>query len=131
MEQVEIDYEPRCDSGEVPKRLREWYSWLDDATTRGSKPIQYLHHTPQILRAQGFADIHETVIRLPFNTWPAEPHQKDIGRWYNVALCEGLEALSLGPFTRVFRWSAEDVKRLGEELKPIICDKRARLYHNL
>jgi hypothetical protein len=131
LEQVEIDYEPRCDNGEVPERLKQWFGWLHEATANGSKPIRYLHQTPAIMRAQGFVDIRETVVQLPFNTWPQDQHSKEVGRWYNVGLCEGLEALSLGPFTRVFRWPENDVKRLAAEMRPYICDRKTHLYHNL
>ena len=131
LEQVEIDLEPRCDDGEVPDIMKKWYGWLNDATTRGSKSIQYVHQTTQLLQAQGFVDIKETVIRLPFNTWPQDRHEKSVGRWYNLGLCEGLEAISLGPFTRVFQWPAADVRRLCEEMKQSICNRNFHVYNNL
>lgn len=131
LEQVEIDYEPRCDGGEIPHLLSEWSKWMHDATALGSKPIKYLEQTPEILKQMGFVDVRDTVIRLPLNTWPTNPHERDIGRWYNLVLCEGLEALSLGPFTRCYRWPAADVRRLVSELKPIISNRQNRIYHNL
>lgn len=84
-----------------------------------------------MLEAQGFVDVQDTVIRLPINTWPADLHQKDIGRWYNLGLCEGLEAMSLGPLTRVYRWPADDVRRLVGEVKTAICNKSFHVYNNL
>ena len=111
--------------------MRNWYGWLADATTRGSKSIQYIHQTPELLRQQGFVDVQEQVIRLHFNTRPADRQQKDIGRWYNLGLCEGLEAMSLGPFTRVFEWPAGDVRRLVDEVKAAICNRKFHVYNNL
>lgn len=131
LEQVEIDLRPRCDQGEVPARLMQWYEWLEDATSRGGKPIQYQQNTIELLRQQGFADIRETKIRLPFNTWPQSAHEKDIGRWYSLCLCEGLEAMSLGPFTRVYHWPADDVRRLCKEVRQLIINKRFPVYNNL
>jgi hypothetical protein len=131
LEQVEIDLEPRCDDGPVPTRLKEWYEWLADSTYRGGKPLQYPSTAPDILRQQGFVDIKETVIRLPVNPWPADLHGRAMGRWYNLGLCEGLEAISLGPLTRVYGWPAEDVRRLVGEVKGLICDKRNHVYNNL
>jgi len=132
MEQVEIDLQPRCDDGTLPYNpIGQWYDWLSDATQRASRPIAYEHNTRQLLQAQGFVDIEETVIRLPLNSWPGDPHSKEIGRWYNLGMVEGLEALSLGPFTRVYRWPADDVRRLVQEVKSPMCSKKIHAYNNL
>ncbi|MCJ1380625.1 Secondary metabolism regulator lae1 [Xylographa soralifera] len=132
LEQVEIDLKPRCDDGTLPERpIMQWYNYLEDATLRGSKPIAYLPATRQTLQIQGFVDIEETIIRLPVNSWPTDPHERDIGRWYNLGLCEGLEAISLGPFTRVYQWPAEDVRKLVGEVKTAICNKKYHVYNNL
>ena len=131
LEHVEIDLRPRCDNGDVPARLLQWYEWLEDATARGGKPIQYERAAVDLLKQQGFVDIRDRVIRLPFNAWPESLHERDIGRWYSLGLCEGLEALSLGPFTRVYRWSLSDIERLCEEVKGLICNRKYRVYNDL
>lgn len=131
LEQVEIDLEPRSDDGSIPEILSRWYNYLQDATTRGSKSIQYIHETQDMLRSRGFVDIEETIIRLPFNTWPTDPHGKDVGRWYSVGFTEGLEAMSLGPFTRVFEWPPGDVRRLCEDVKSAVLNKKFHVYNNL
>ena len=134
LEQVEIDLRPRCDDSTHPGKqspLFRWYDYIEDATTRGSKSIAYLPNTVDMLRNQGFVDIQETVIRLPLNSWPQDPHQKAIGRWYNLGMCEGLEAMSLGPLTRVFQWSPQDVRRLVGEVKTAVCNRNYHVYNNL
>ncbi|KAI9689841.1 MAG: Secondary metabolism regulator lae1 [Bathelium mastoideum] len=132
LEQVEIDLEPRCDDGTlIDGPLKHWYDYLKDATARASRPIAYQHNTRQMLQAAGFIDINETVIRAPYNSWPADPHQKDIGRWYNLGLTEGLEALSLAPFTRVFRWPVNAVQRIVEDARRQIVSKKQHGYNNM
>ncbi|KZF21952.1 methyltransferase LaeA [Xylona heveae TC161] len=132
MEQVEIDMLPRCDDGTMPYHpLVQWYDWLDDATQRASRPVAYQRNTRQMLEMQGFVDIQENVIRIPLNSWPASLHEKDIGRWYNLGLTEGLEALSLGPLTRVYGWPAEDVRRLIVDVKAHMCNKKIHAYNNM
>ena len=84
-----------------------------------------------MLQAAGFIDINETVIRAPYNSWPADPHQKEIGRWYNLGLTEGLEALSLAPFTRVFQWPVHSVQRICEDAKKQIVNKKQHGYNNM
>jgi hypothetical protein len=128
---VEIDYRPRCDDGPVPAVVQNWYHHLEDATTRGSKPIALMSHTRQLLHAQGFVDINELVVPLPLNSWPADPHGTEVGRWHNVGMVDGLEALSLGPFTRCFLWPASDVRRFCKEVATAISNKQNHLYQNL
>jgi hypothetical protein len=84
-----------------------------------------------MLERQGFVEIQEQVIKVPLNPWPADPHLKDIGRWYNLGLTQGLEALSLGPFTRVNLWTKADVDRLIAEVKKDVCSKRFHVYCNM
>ncbi|KAK7186984.1 regulator of secondary metabolism (methyltransferase domain-containing protein) [Paraphaeosphaeria sporulosa] len=134
IEHVEIDLEPRCDDGTLSpdSHLTQWYNYLADATARVDRPIAYDHRTRQLLQAAGFIDIQETIIRAPYNSWPADPHQRDIGRWYNLGLTEGLEALSAAPFTRVNRWNMnEHVKPLVEAVRREVCNRKIHAYNNI
>ena len=131
IEQVEIDLKPRCDDGPVPEILGSWYHWMQDSTNRAGRPIEYYPNTADILRSQGFVDVRDEIIRMPFNTWPRDTHSQDVGRWYNCGFREGLEALSLGPLTRVYKWPVEDVKRLVEDVKKAVSQKQYHVYNNL
>lgn len=133
MEHVEIDFIPRCDDGTLPPNssLNQWARYIMDATDRAYKPLAYNHNTRQFLERQGFVDIEEEVIRIPLNPWPADPHQKDIGRWYNLGVCQGLEAFTLAPLTRVAGWKKVDVERLLTEVKREICSKKYHAYNNV
>ena len=132
LEQVEIDMKPYCDDGTLePHPLVDWYNYLTDATYRTSREIKYQENTVQMLRDRGFVDITDTVVILPLNAWPADTHLKTVGRWYNLGLCEGLEALSLAPFSRVYNWPVQDIRRLVAEVKAAVCNKRMHVYHKM
>jgi hypothetical protein len=134
IEQVEIDLQPRCDDGTLlsDSPLIMWYNYLADATQRANRPIAFQHTTKEMLQAQGFIDIREQIIRAPLNAWPSDPHQKQIGRWYNIGLTEGLEAMSLAPFTRVNRWNArEHVQPLIKEVKREVARQKVHAYNNM
>jgi 2-polyprenyl-3-methyl-5-hydroxy-6-metoxy-1,4-benzoquinol methylase len=134
IEHIEIDMEPRCDDHTLPpdSMLTKWYGWLADATHRVSRPIAYEHRTRQLLQQAGFIDIQETVIRVPYNTWPNDPHQKDIGRWYNLGLTEGLEALTFAPLTRVYQWDLNaHVRPVLEGVRREICNRKIHAYNNI
>jgi hypothetical protein len=134
-EQVEIDYEPRCDDGTMPPNsaLKHWYECLRGATELASRPIAYDHNTKQMLEHAGFTNIQRTVIRVPLNSWCLSPFEKDVGRWWNLAMTDGLglEALSLGPFTRIYKWQADDVARLVKDAKKEMCTRKYHIYNHL
>ncbi|KAF2277869.1 LaeA-like protein [Westerdykella ornata] len=134
IEQVEIDLKPRCTDGTLPpdSPVVKWYEYLVDATQRSERPIAYNQNTRELLETAGFIDIHEEVIRAPFNSWPNDPHQKEIGRWYNLGLTEGLEALSFGPLGRVFRWDVDQhIKPFLETVRQQICNRKIHAYNNI
>ncbi|KAI9806533.1 MAG: Secondary metabolism regulator lae1 [Piccolia ochrophora] len=132
-EHVELDMEPRCDDGTLPPdaMMNRWWRYLAEATARVNRPIAYNPYTRHMLQQAGFVDIQETVIRVPLNAWASDSHSKDVGRWYNLGLIEGLEALSLAPLTRVCRWHLDDVKRIVRDVKKEICNKRIHAYNNM
>lgn len=133
MEHVEIDFVPRCDDGSLPptSSLNQWARYLGDATERNFKPMAYNHNTRHYLERQGFVDIEEEIIRIPLNPWPADPLQKDTGRWYNLGICQGLEAFTLAPLTRIAGWKKADVDQLLAEVKKEICSKKYHAYNNM
>lgn len=134
IEHVEVDMEPRCDDATLPadSMLARWYAWLADATHRVSRPIAYEHRTRHLLQQAGFIDIQETVIRVPYNSWPNDPHQKDIGRWYNLGITEGLEALTFAPLSRVYQWDPNTtVRPVLEAVRREICNRKIHAYNNM
>lgn len=132
MEQVEIDVTPRCDDGSLPTTpMSEWYGHLKDATRRLGKSIEYQQNTRQMLETAGFTDIQERVIRAPYNSWPRDPHQKEIGRWYCVGASDSVEALSMAPFTRAFKWPVGTVRRYVEDVQKCMMTRKYHGYNNI
>ena len=135
LEHVEIDIVPRCDDGSLPtpneSALIQWSQFLLEATQIAARPLAYNVDTRVMLERQGFVEIQEQVIKVPLNPWPTDPHLKDIGRWYNLGLTQGLEALTLGPITRILRWKKSDVDRLIADAKREICLKKYHAYCNM
>lgn len=126
--------QPRCDDGTLASNsmLNQWYNYLADATARGNKSIAYNHNTRQMLQEQGFIDIQEMIIRAPLNPWPVDPHQKLLGRWYNLGLTDGLEALSMQPFTRINKWDGDrHVRPLVREVNKEVSNPKVHAYNNM
>lgn len=129
-EQVEIDFEPRSEKGTLPDKMVTWYQHLKDATESAMKPIAYQKNTEQMLVDAGFADIDHQIVGLPLNTWPNQEHEKRVGRWYNLALSESLETLSLAPFSRCYNWPVDHIRKYAAEVKSQAFNKDIQA-HNL
>ena len=133
LEHIEIDIRPQYDAGASNSRqLDEWFQYLSEATDLAPyKRLRYPENLRGLLVEAGFVNIEEEVIRLPLNEWPDDEHQKFVGRWYNLGLCQGLEALTLGPLTRIYEWPLENIRQLLTSVKPQICSRRVRAYNEM
>ncbi len=109
-----------------------WTRLLFEAMEEIHRPISHNPNTRAMLERQGFVDIEEKIVILPLNPWPASPAAKNVGRWYNLGLTLGLQALTLAPLMRTSkRWTKEDVDKLCEDVKREMCSMRIHVYHKM
>ena len=111
--------------------LKQWYEDLKEATRTIGRPIEYNHHTREMLERAGFVEIQEQVYRAPFNTWPRDTQLKAIGRRYCACLLEWIEALSMAPLTTTFGWTPAHVQRILTAVGQMILNRRVHAYHNM
>jgi len=111
--------------------LYKWQEYVLDATDRSGKSLRYERRTGQFLRDAGFVDIQEVVLKLPMSPWPADRYLKDVGRWFNLGFQEGLEAITLGPMTRVMGWSAVEVRNFILSVQKDLNSKSIHGYCDL
>ncbi|KAL3471988.1 S-adenosyl-L-methionine-dependent methyltransferase [Aspergillus californicus] len=132
-EQVEIDFEPRCDDRSLDGlALRQWYEYLKKATADLMKPIAHsARNTMKDLHDAGFTEIDHQIVGLPLNPWHPDDHERKVARWYNLAVSESIETLSLAPFSRVLGWDLKRIHQLAEEVKAEAYNKEIRAYNLL
>jgi len=132
-EQVEIDFEPRCDDRSLDgTALRNWYQWLKQATEDAMRPIAHsARETIRLLTEAGFVEIDHQMVGLPLNPWHQDEHERTVGRWYNLAISESIETLSLAPFSRVFGWSVDRIKRIAADVQSEAFNKEIHSYNIL
>ena len=129
-EQVEIRFQPLTEDGIMTDQpLFQWYEELKTATARVSRPIEPGRHTVKMLEDVGFEKVEEQQIPLPLNTWPTDPDQKDVGKWYNLAFSESAETLLLAPLTRISHWSRPKVSQLAADAAQQAYNKGCRAWH--
>jgi hypothetical protein len=107
----------------MTSRLRHWANELYEAFHDAGKPLA-INPDPEILLKQcGFTEISHKTISVPYHPWPSNPHEKDMGRWMNLGMTQGLEALSMAPLTRFRHFTRDEVKSLVNEVKREICTR--------
>ncbi|KAH8691943.1 S-adenosyl-L-methionine-dependent methyltransferase [Talaromyces proteolyticus] len=133
LEHVEIDFRPRSDECSLEHTyMHQWYQHLQLACEQSWRPIAYsASETKKILEKQGFVNIDHQIVGLPMNTWPDDKHEKEVGRWYNLAISESAETLSLAPFCRLLGFSRERVQHLAAEVRAEINTRKLRAFNIL
>ncbi|KAI9038678.1 class I SAM-dependent methyltransferase [Aspergillus affinis] len=132
-EQVEIDFEPRCDDRPLEGlALRQWYQLLKQATQDTMRPIAHnSRDTIKDLQEAGFTEIDHQMVGLPLNPWHQDEHERKVARWYNLAISESIESLSLAPFSRVFGWDLDKIQRIAADVKSEAFNKEIHAYNIL
>ncbi|KAK1779966.1 S-adenosyl-L-methionine-dependent methyltransferase [Copromyces sp. CBS 386.78] len=134
VEQVEFNWIPHSDDGSLSQDsyFFRWAQALMVAMERAGRPMTLdSHRIKQQMRQAGLEDPEEQVIRVPINGWPEDAHEREIGRWFNLGLTQGLEALTLGPFTRELGYTLDDARDLIGRVKEEIRSRKIRAYCTL
>ncbi|KAL5334887.1 methyltransferase [Aspergillus crustosus] len=132
-EQVEIDFEPRCDDRSLEgMALHHWYQCLKQATAETQRPIAHSsRETIKDLEEAGFTEINHQIVGLCLNPWHENEHERKVARWYNLAVSESIETLSLAPFSRVYNWPLERIQKLAADVKSEAFNKEIHAYNIL
>jgi hypothetical protein len=112
MECQEIHFTVYCDDGTMPDdwAFKEWCRYNDKAAMNVERPLRIANKLKKWFQDTGFEDVHEEVFKMPVNPWPKDPHYKQIGRWWEVNLLDGLQAFSLGRLHRGLKWTREEIE---------------------
>ena len=74
-------------------------------------------HLKEWVEAAGFINVQEEIIPVPIGSWAKDKRLKEIGAWNYVALLEGLEAITMRPFTAMLKWHVEEVQVLLAQVR--------------
>jgi hypothetical protein len=62
------------------------------------------------------------------NPWPKDRKLKDIGRYQQVNMIEGMEAYSLALFTRFLGWSIQEAQAFFAGVRGELVDRSLHVY---
>ncbi|KAH8682167.1 methyltransferase LaeA [Xylariales sp. PMI_506] len=125
VEHIEIDFRPESYNNSLPadSSLRFWANELYEAFERTGQSM-IINPNPEVLLKQaGFVNIEHTELPIPYHAWPVNEREKEVGRWFNLGMNQGLVALSMAPLTRIKGYSKDQVLQLTERVRREICTR--------
>ncbi|ETS81901.1 hypothetical protein PFICI_06903 [Pestalotiopsis fici W106-1] len=130
IEHVEIDFHPLSGDNSLPQdsKLRFWFNELRSAFEQAGMPLSLEPAPESWLKQAGFEDIKRNIKEIPYHPWPSSELQKEIGRWLNMGMVQGIEAMSMAPLTRYKGYSAAQVRSLLDDVKREICTRSFRSH---
>ncbi len=134
IEQVEIDWRPQADGDPRPlatSKLAEWSHKMHQGFARAGRKLEMDSNTKTILEEVGFVDVEHKKIPIAFNPWPEDEHKKEMARWFNLGLTQGLDGLTFEAVIHWMNYPEQEVRELLDRVKEDICKREWRTYCTL
>lgn len=82
----------------------------------------------QYLKDAGFVNVEEKIFKIPLGTWPKNKTLKTIGLYLRSVIYDGLQGVSLGPFTRGLKWTPQEVEVYLIGVRRALMDSSTHAY---
>jgi len=92
--------------------LIDFWARIADAMRSLGVDLHAIHNgrMAAMLRAAGFQNVEEQIVRVPLGIWPLDSTLRSCGRLWHEILVQGIQAIAMGPLTRAHRWNPEAVE---------------------
>ncbi|KAI9834988.1 MAG: hypothetical protein M1819_002711 [Sarea resinae] len=120
-----------CDDGSLPTSwpFLEWTRYVDDASMAYGRPLRIANKLKRWYEEAGFVDVQERIIKVPLGSWPKDERLKSIGILSRSNFLDGLQAMSLAPFTRALGWSKNELEVYLVGVRRSLMDRSVHAYH--
>jgi hypothetical protein len=125
----EIDMYPVSPDDSLPKSsaISRWHAKLQEGAALGHISLRISASDLQkLFQEAGFINVTVFECPLPMGTWPKDTKLKEVGLWLKGVFQKGLNAYSMGIFTRYLNWSVAQVNGLLQEVQ---LETRNQSYH--
>ncbi|PLB36482.1 class I SAM-dependent methyltransferase [Aspergillus candidus] len=121
------------DDGTLDKApyTKQLVSLLQEASAKFGKSMAEMDSWPEELAKAGFKDVNCRIVKVPFNPWPKDPKQKEIGRFFQVQQAQGIQSYAPELLTKVLGWSSDEVSVLVAHAKKELRDTSIHQYGKL
>ncbi|KAH7247650.1 S-adenosyl-L-methionine-dependent methyltransferase [Fusarium redolens] len=130
IELLEVDGFLMSDDGTLTEdhALWKWCNLLREAAAKLGRPYEQTDKFREIMAEVGFTEVVETRFKWPTNHWAKDKKYKELGTWNNENTARFLEAATLAPFTRVLKWSKEEVHIFLADVRKELNDPKIHAY---
>jgi len=130
VEIVEHSVEPTSDDGTVgPDHFfTYWGQTVIEMGDKVGKTFGIWKQARQKMLEAGFVDVVEVYYKWPINGWPRDPKMKELGRWNQLRLHDGVESFMLRLLTNAGGWSFERAQLHLAEMRKAVKDYKTHAY---
>ncbi|KAI7284275.1 S-adenosyl-L-methionine-dependent methyltransferase [Hortaea werneckii] len=118
------------DGTHIGTDLHRWGQLLCEASMKLGRPLgsDCSGYYVQWMQDAGFVDIQVRMFMWPSCGWPKDPYMKEIGRWNQVNILDGLEGFVLALLTRGLGWKKEEVDVLVAKVSNDLRNRKIHAY---
>jgi hypothetical protein len=119
-----------CDDGTM-KDDDPVYDWLENvgkALGALGVDLKAAGKNPDNLQAAGYVGIEKKIFRVPIGVWPREEKLKTVGLYNRSIILDGLQGISVAPFTRGLQWTPEEVELYLVKVRKGVVNSRVHSY---
>jgi hypothetical protein len=80
------------------------------------------------LQEASFVNIQEKVFKIPIGMWAKNKTLKTVGLYMRSILIDGLQGISMKPFTKGLGWTVEEVEAFLIDVRKSLIDKSIHSY---
>jgi hypothetical protein len=131
VEHVEIDWTPHWEGDDIPiqSAFMEWAEFFLKGMDRFNRSARVTpHETKKMMQAAGLIEFRQETIKCYVNPWSPDQQEREVGRWFNLVLCRGLEAMSLMLMVDGLSMNLGVVRDLCREVEKEICALRCHAF---
>lgn len=130
MESQEIEHVPRCEDDTMLEDDLVLQYWLNVTAGLAKAGVDFriAPKLAQMMRDAGFINVTERVFFTPIGPWPKNRALKEVGMYWRAVLLEGVEAISLAPFTRGLGWQKAEVEVFNAGVRKAYADRSVHSY---
>ncbi len=111
------DYGPKLMSVNITKAL----------ATFGVE-MYIIERMPERLGDAGFVNVQTRVHKVPVGPWARDKTLRTIGSYNRGVLWDGLQAITMGTFTRGLKWTREEVETFLVKVRKDLMDPSVHSY---
>ena len=130
IELQELNFVTQCDDGTMKDDyiVGKFLNLVKEGLAVFGVDLLAMRKNSQLLREAGFVNIEEKVFKIPLGTWPRNKTMKLIGLYLRSVIYDGLQGISMGPFTRALKWTTQEVEMFLIDVRTGLMDSSTHSY---